>query len=289
MNEEVDAVDVAAVVGANLGSRPVEVTELDGGEVGRVRRVELADGRTAVLKTGETPLSVEASMLRYLADETDLPVPAVYAATDEFLLLEYVAGEDDAAVTPAVERDLAAHLASLHDVTAERFGFPFDTLSGPLTQRNPWTDSWVEFYRDQRLMPVADEARESGRLGLTDYERVGSLAADLPDLIDEPESPSLVHGDVWRGNLVLDGERIAAFLDPAVYYGHHEVELAYVDWTGVGGETFFEAYRRHRGVATGFFETRRDVYALYPVLEHVWYFGRSYHDDLDRLLSRLGY
>jgi fructosamine-3-kinase len=226
-------------------------------------------------------------MLRYVAEVSDLPVPEVLAASDDLLVLEFVPG--DGAVTPAVERDAAAHLAALHGVECDRAGFPFDTLSGPLRQPNPWTDSWTEFFADQRLVRAASVARESGHLSLVDYERVTTLAGDLDSLLGEPASPALVHGDVWTGNLVVDGDRVAAFLDPACYYGHPEVDLAYVDWTDTFGDAFFDRYRELRGIEDGFFETRRDVYALYPVLEHVWFFGTEYADELDRTLSRLGY
>jgi fructosamine-3-kinase len=81
---------------------------------------------------------------------------------------------------------------------------------------------------------------------------------------------------------------VAAFLDPATYYAHAEVELAYVDWTDTFGDAFFERYDARRGVAPGFDE-RRDVYALYPLLVHVYYFGDPYPDELATTLDRLGY
>ncbi|MFB6155419.1 MAG: fructosamine kinase family protein [Haloferacaceae archaeon] len=284
MSGESDALGAVETV---LGVGVESSVELDGGEVGTARRVDLADGRTVVVKTGETPLSVEASMLRHLAAESDLPVPEVLAASDDLLVLEYVAG--DGGVTPAVERDAAAHLASLHGVECDRCGFPFDTLSGTLEQPNPWTDSWVEFFGQQRLVRAAAAAREAGRLSLVDYERVTTLACDLDSFLREPDAPALVHGDVWEGNLVVDGDRVAAFLDPACYYGHPEVDLAYVDWTDTFGEAFFARYRDLRGIEDGFFETRRDVYALYPILEHAWFFGEGYAAEVDRILTKLGY
>ncbi|MFC7058618.1 phosphotransferase [Halovenus salina] len=117
-----------------LGTTVRSLSELDGGMIGTVHRVALEDGRTVVAKTGETPLSVEARMLQYL-DASGLPVPAVLAASDNLLVLTHVPGDSE--ITPAVERDAADHLAALHETTADRFGFPFATLTGTVTQPNP--------------------------------------------------------------------------------------------------------------------------------------------------------
>ncbi|MFC4550845.1 MULTISPECIES: fructosamine kinase family protein [Halorussus] len=276
-------------VATAVGSEPTAVAELDGGEIGVVRRVDLADGRTVVAKTGDAPLTVEARMLRYLETESDLPVPGMLHADNDLLVLEYVDGR--ATFTPAVERDAADRLAALHDVSAPTFGFPFDTLVGSVDLPNPWTDSWVEFYRDRRVEYAAGLVRESGRLPPSLAERVGEFADALDGLLVEPDAPGLVHGDLWTGNVLADPDagEVRAFLDPACYYAHPEIELAYVDWTGTFGEAFFDRYRERRGIASGFFPERRDAYAVYPLLVHVYYFGESYVPELGETLSRLDF
>ncbi|MFC4357442.1 fructosamine kinase family protein [Halobium salinum] len=271
---------------ALLGSDVRDTGELDGGQVGTVHRVELVDGRVVVAKTGPAPLSIEAAMLRHLGRESDLPVPDVLHAEDDLLVIEYV--ENDGRVTPAVERDAADHLAALHAETAGAFGFERDTLTGPLRQPNPWTDSWVAFFREHRLSSMADEAAANGPLPASLRERVADVAADCDDLLTEPETPSLLHGDVWRTNVLVRDGTVAAFVDPACYYGHPEVELAYVDWLDTFGRAFFERYRERRGVDPGF-DRRKLVYALYPQLTHARLFGGHYVDVVDRTLSSLGY
>ncbi|WP_327051172.1 fructosamine kinase family protein [Halomicrococcus gelatinilyticus] len=277
--------DLADRVADRTGDRPTALVELDGGEIGTVYRVDFADRDPLVAKTGETPLSVESEMLTHLGD-AGLPVPAVESATDDLLLLEYVEG--DAEISPSVERDAADHLAALHRTTAPAFGFERDTLTGTLRQPNPWTDSWVAFYRDRRLRYAAEVARDAGRLTPALHERVLSVAEDCDALLVEPDAPSLIHGDVWTNNVLARDGRVAAFLDPATYYAHAEVELAYVDWTDTFGDVFFDRYDARRGIDPGFDE-RRDVYVLYPLLVHVYYFGDPYPDRLAGTLDRLGY
>ncbi|ELZ91556.1 fructosamine kinase [Haloferax mucosum ATCC BAA-1512] len=264
---------------------PTATTELDGGHVGHVYRLDFARRRPVVVKVGDTPLDVEGAMLDAL-DAAGLPVPSVYHADFDLLVLDYVEGKSE--LTDRAERDLARHLAALHETTAPAFGFQFDTLSGPYRQPNPWTDSWVEFFRDQRLRPWCDAARSNG-LPAAVADRIDDVAADLDSLVSEPSAPRLVHGDVWEKNLRVRDDRVVAFLDPACYYGHPEVELAYIDWFDGAGDAFFDAYDEHRGIDSGFFDERSPVYALFPLLEHVRVFGSEYVPAVNDALDEVGY
>lgn len=260
------------------------VRELDGGMIGVVDRVDLADGRTLVAKTGETPLSVEGRMLSYLNDR-GLPVPAVHHASDHLLLMDYVDGHSR--VSPAVERDAAERLAALHDHTARGFGFPFDTLTGPVEQPNPWTDDWAHFYTRHRLEHVLELSREAGTIDDTLADRVEATFDVAAAAINRPVDPGLIHGDVWRTNLLASDGQVVAFLDPACYYADPEIELAYADWTDTFGEAFFDRYDEVRGIDPGFFERRRFVYRLYPLLVHVHLFGGTYKSELAETLQRV--
>jgi fructosamine-3-kinase len=282
--------DSEAAVGTRvadvLGGTVTAVAELDGGMVGTVHRVDFAARESVVAKTGSTPLDVEARMLQYLARYSSLPVPAVEYADADLLVLAFAEGSST--TTPAVERDAATRLAALHDRTAGAFGFPFDTLTGPLAQPNPWTASWIDFFGEHRLRHVSDLARAAGTLAPDTHDRLDHLAADLDGLLTEPARPALLHGDVWTENVLSSDGRVRAFLDPACYYGHPEMELAYVAWTDTFGEAFFDRYRTARGIDPGFADRER-VYRLYPLVVHVHLFGGRYRERLDRALAALGY
>ncbi|MWG34235.1 fructosamine kinase family protein [Halomarina oriensis] len=269
-----------------LGSDVTAVAPLVGGVTGRAYRLSLADGRRVVAKTAPTPLTVEARMLRHLAANGTLPVPDVLAASDDLLVLSFVDGTDP--ITPTVERDLADHLAALHRETADAFGFPFETTAGPLPKPNPWTDSWPAFVRDHRLRYYATLAATEVAFSSTLLDRLRRLGDRLPDLLDDPASPALLHGDVWFENLVVDGDRVAAFLDPACYYGHPEAEVSYVLWTETAGDPFLDRYRDRAGLAPGF-ETRRAVYEVVFYCQQAWWFADESREDdlLDGLRTRL--
>ena len=278
--------NLLARVSALLDADATDATELDGGNVGTVYRITFADRAPVAAKVDDSPLGNEAAMLQYLARETPVPVPAVLGVEPGLLLLEYVEG--DGRFDERAERDLARQVAALHDRSADAFGFPFDTLSGPFTQSNPWTDSWIEFFREQRVLPFAEAARADGSLPEGPYERVLEFADRLDDLLVEPDAPALLHGDVHPGNVVVREGEVRAILDPAIFFGHAEFDLAYVDRIDAVGDPFFEEYQRHRAIDDGFVETRRDAYAAFHELENVRFFGDRLLERLESALDRVG-
>ena len=285
MDDEL-AARIEAITGVGVtSSRP-----LGGGCVADVRQISMADGSRMVAKvdTGTRPtLDLEARMLRYLNEYSALPVPAVIHDDPDMLLLEYIEG--GGRITSDVEHHAASLLAALHAIAPpgrHDFGLDFDTLIGPLPQPNPWTSSWVAFFRDARLLPMADRALQSGHLPTSTRHAVDQIATRLDALLAEPPHPSLIHGDIWSGNVIADGERVCAFIDPSVAYAHPEIELAFITLFSTFGATFFDAYHERRPIETDFFEVRRDIYNLYPLLVHTTLFGGSYAQSVASITRR---
>ena len=286
-----------------LAVRPVSITVFEGSTHSRVRLVELADGRMVVAKTDSVGLAAEAHQLQYLDRHTQLPVPAVVHASDDLLVLEYLDTGDappaDAsadggtqgranAVAPAIERRLGDSIGKLHAVTGDEFGFEFDTYLGEVPLSNGWMDDWIPFYRDQRLRPALRRARERGHLRAGLGDRVETLLGDLDVVIDEPDAPSLLHGDLSNGHILAEGGEIVGFLDPACYYGHSEMELAFLDWAGIVGTEFFSQYRTHRPVPDGY-AVRRHAYVVFPQLVLIADGRTGFRDHLSTTLEVLGY
>jgi len=280
---------VAEGVEAYLGERMLSVRSLGGGCIGDVYRAELEDGTPLVAKVdreGESHLEREAYMLRYLREKSDLPVPEVYHGSETLLLMEFVEGSSRFA--KEAEHHAAELLAALHDIASSTYGHERDTLIGSLNQPNPQTESWTEFFRDHRLLYMAKIAHEAGRLPPEDLFRVERLSEKLDEFIQGPNRPALIHGDIWSANVLARGDRITAFLDPAIYYADPEIELAFVSLFDSFGDAFLKRYAEIRGIDTAFFETRRDLYNLYPLLVHTYYFGDGYLDSVRNTLRRFG-
>ncbi len=258
----------------------VRSTPLAGGCVGEVRRLDLDDGSRLVAKLGPG-LEAEAFMLQWLADHTRLPLPRLQHASDEVILMEFV--ETGGALA---QEDAADHLATLHQHAWERFGFTRNTAIGGLDQPNQPADRWCDFFRHQRLLAMADQAHAAGRLPTALRHHLDRLAERLDQWLDEPPAPSLIHGDAWGGNILCRHDRVIAFVDPAIHYADAEIELAFGTLFGTFDERFFARYAEHRPLRPGFWEARRDLLNLYPLLVHVRLFGGSYVGDVERTVRR---
>ncbi len=269
---------------------PVTATRrLHGGNIGTVYAVTLADGQHAAVKVADSPdvdLSVEGDMLLYLAQHAPIPVPQVWHSAREMLIMDYVDGSSH--LGAAEQRHAAELLAGLHTVSAPHFGFARDTVIAQLHQPNPPTARWVDFFREQRLLYMAHAAHSDGKISALLLARIERLAAKLDSLIDEPAAPALLHGDMWTTNILTRGGQVVAFIDPAIYYGHPEIELAFSTLFGTFGAPFFEVYQALLPIAPGFFEERRDLYNLYPLLVHVRLFGGAYVGAVSSILSKFG-
>ncbi len=279
---------LASAIGDITGLPVERISPLSGGCVGEVYRVDLADGQRLVAKTGDTGsgLAIEGMMLQSLRQLSDLPVPDVLHAQDTLLLMQFV--PTSGGIDASAQDHAAELLAGLHNVRGDAFGFDADTLIGGLHQPNPKTPRWLDFFAEHRLLYMGREALNAGRLPHRVMDRIEVLASKLDRWIEEPEFPSLLHGDMWTGNVLCHKGRIAGFIDPAVYYGDAEIELAFSTLFGTFGEPFFARYSERRPFRAGFFEERRDLYNLYPLLVHVRLFGGSYVGSVERTLSQFG-
>ena len=268
----------------------VDIEPLGGGCVSAVYLLRLTDGERLVAKVDESDghsLSIEADMLRYLAAHTALPVPEVRHVGEHLLVLEYLPGESR--FSRGAERHAAELLAALHGISADAYGFDFDTLIGGLHQPNPPSASWIEFFRQQRLLYMAAEALRMGRLPAPIFERIESFSEHLGKWLFEPERPSLIHGDMWTTNILARGSCITGFLDPALYFAHDEIELAFTTLFHTFDREFYDRYAEIRHIVPGFFEERRDIYNLYPLLVHVRLFGGAYVSSVTHTLEKYGY
>lgn len=254
----------------------------------------LADGRQLFVKTkAQAPVAMferEIEGLQALAAVGALRVVRAYGAgggtegVPPFLVLE--------AIRPGRPRAdffelLGQGLAQLHQQSQGRaFGFADDNFLGATPQPNRWTDDWVIFWRRHRLGYQLELAREGGA-GTAELDRLGKLLdSRLDDLLSEPdERPTLLHGDLWGGNYLVDETGRPVLIDPAAYFGRREADLAMTYLFGGFDARFYAAYEEAWPLAAGAAE-RIEVYKLYHLLNHLNLFGRSYLEPCLAILRR---
>jgi protein-ribulosamine 3-kinase len=267
---------IASALLAALGSEVASAQRVGGGCISQAWHVSLLDGRELFVKAAPADASAvllesEAEALRRLAAAGAIRIPAVLAEGSGWLALEWLA---PARPTPGSWHDLGRGLARLHRTQGPGFGWDRDNFIGALPQRNGEAASWADFWARHRLLPQLQRAgsRLSGRT-LADFER---LLGRLPELLQPgaEDGPSLLHGDLWSGNVLMTASG-PALVDPSSYYGHREVDLAMAELFGGFPAAFHEAYAAEWPLIRGA-PARRPVYQLYYLLVHVNLFGSSY-------------
>ena len=264
---------------------------VSGGDINEACVLTLDDGSFLFMKSNSAAalsnFRAEAEGLRRIRETGAIGVPQILATgTDEgysFLLMEYIIG--GRRVSHYWET-FAAELAAMHRADSSRdlpYGLETDNWIGARKQINTPKSSWIAFFRDCRLAPqFASAARY---FSVEDRTRIDDLLSHLDRFLVEPAGPSLVHGDLWSGNMITGNDGKGWLIDPAVYYGHPEADIAMTELFGGFPPAFYDAYEETGMLQPGY-EDRRDLYNLYQLLNHLNMFGSGYLPGVKRILKR---
>lgn len=227
----------------------------------------------------------EAKGLSLLRNVGSIRIPNVHEMGEvgefQYLLLEFIV---EGRRTQTYWKHFAEGLASIHKEPHSHSGLDHDNYIGSLPQKNKQLPSWIDFFVEYRLQPLVSQAVDNRALEVGEARFFEDLYRKLNDII--PEEPmSLLHGDLWSGNLMTDEQGLPCLIDPAVYYGHREVDIAMTRLFGGFDGRWLEYYNKCYPLAPGY-EERLDLYNLYPLLVHVNLFGAGYRNQLLALLRR---
>jgi fructosamine-3-kinase len=262
------------VIPANavLGSPVRRSVPLGGGAA----RVELADGRTVVVKEGPG-VTAEAAGLRWLTVRGGPRLPAVLAHDGARLVTEHVPPGRPSAAAAA---ELGRRLAALHSLPGQAFGSgppgtAGDAWIGRAPMRNVPAAEWAPWYATYRVAPYLATARDAGDLTTDEAAVIERVCDRLPELAGPPEPPARLHGDLWSGNVLWSADG-AWLIDPAAHGGHRETDLAMLALFGCPHiDTVLAAYDEAAPLAPGW-RDRVPLHQLFPLLVHVVLFGRGY-------------
>ncbi|MCG8555217.1 MAG: fructosamine kinase family protein [Proteobacteria bacterium] len=280
--------DLRDAVARSLGSPIQGARGICGGDINEAYSIELADGRSLFLKAHpgapEHMFATEAKGLRWLAEAAALRVPEVIVHDRSFLVLEKLASAQPC--RDFGER-LGRGLAALHRFGAEQFGLDHDNFIGSLAQDNRTCPDWPMFYVTRRLEPQLRLAQERNLASARMREGFPRVFERMYELAGTPEPPARLHGDLWGGNLHVDERGQPCLIDPAVYGGHREVDLAMMRLFGGFSPRCFAAYAEAYPLSDGH-PRRVALYQLYPLMVHVNLFGGTYVGQVERVLRQLG-
>lgn len=266
--------------------RILKTTPVGGGSINSAYHLETDQGAFFVKTTQQAPpafYQMEARGLSLLG-QAKAQVPRVVAVSDSLLIMEWI---PRGSWTAERMRDLGRQLAQVHQFKGKVYGLEEDNFIGILPQSNRPSTDWVSFYRDQRLGAQFELALQRKRIAPTSPRAKGlyRLLERLERWLPADPPPSLLHGDLWSGNVLPSSGGGHYLIDPAVYYGHREVDIAFSQYFGGFGEAFYEGYKEAYPLEPDY-EERKPLYQLYYILVHLNLFGEAYGSDVDLILRR---
>ena len=255
---------------------PKKIIPLNGGDINQVFKVEL-NNQNLVIKLNKSKdltqlFEKEKKGLELLSQSNFIiPKPHLYGTykSYDFLIIDYI--ETGRNLNWG---DFGEKLAQLHQIEGKHFGLDHDNYIGSLMQVNEQCNEWIEFYTNHRLLALTAKARDQGLFERKHCLWIEKLCQKLDELIPTC-CPSLIHGDLWSGNLLTDKSGQPVLIDPAVYYGHPEMDWAMLSLFGNYPEEAMISYQNIKPLEKGF-EERVDIHQLYPLLVHLILFGRGY-------------
>lgn len=269
--------------------RLTQVQAVAGGDINASFRMDFSDGDPAFVKLNKNQptnfFAVEADGLEELQNSQSLDTPAVLNQGEwesyQYLILDFI---DSGRPSSDYSQVLGKGLAKLHQNSQKQFGWAQDNYIGSLVQSNAWSSSWTDFYAEYRILKQTKMAFDAGLLQGKDQRAIEGLLYALNELLPQ-ETPALLHGDLWSGNVMVNEHGMPTWIDPSVYYGHREMDLAMMKLFGGFSEEVFSTYHSQFPLEPAWQE--RIVYhQLYPLMVHLNLFGSSYLSACRRIWQK---
>jgi fructosamine-3-kinase len=283
MNSTIESIIDSAGLGPVQNSRRVS-----GGSINEAFEVE-TDSEMFFLKVNSAsrhPSMFEtesAGLLLLSESDFIVPKPKLVGVKEDtqFILMEWI---EQGPESSDFWNEFGRSLANLHLQNWGKFGLDHDNYIGSLRQTNNWQNSWSEFYTRERLIPQMELAAQNGRLSANMKTGFEIIFKKLEDIYSE-EKPSLLHGDLWSGNLMVSSKGSPCIFDPAIYYGHREMDLAMMALFGGFGDEWVDSYNEIYPLENGW-EERLVIGQLYPLMVHVNLFGGTYARSVESILQK---
>jgi len=277
---------ISSQIESEVGQKIIASHSQSGGDINQATILNFENGYSCFLKWNDSaPASMfetEAKGLELLSNvNTELIIPKVILMGKDFLLLSLI---ESGSANSGSDFNFGVQLAKLHRNSSDNFGLGHDNFIGKLPQRNHTHKNWADFFIQERIEPQIKLGVDSGKFSNSSGDKIEKLSSVVEKLFpDEP--PALLHGDLWSGNYMFSKTGTASIYDPAVYYGHREMDLAMTRLFGGFSKEFYEGYNSEYPLEDGF-EERIQLCNLYPILVHANLFGGGYVNQAIGIMDR---
>ena len=281
---------IKARIEEKLGSKIKSFTSLSGGCISDAFKVTTVDGLNYFLKYNPSISNdmfvKEANGIKELSKANAIRVPEVLSFDEDYIMLEYIPTGNK---KQNFFEKFGRSFADMHKFTSDSFGFYEDNYIGSNQQKNIPNEkektSWANFYFNKRILYQFQLAEKLGNSTPELRKGISNLENKFEEIVgDSKEKPSLLHGDLWGGNYMVDENGNAVLIDPAVYYGHREADLGMTKLFGGFSSEFYNAYHERFPLKDGY-DYRENIYKLYHVLNHLNLFGGGYYSQALSLIK----
>lgn len=205
---------------------------------------------------------------------------------EDIVLLEHIE-HNSLKLKPQHQQQLAISLAELHSKEHSHYGYQYNTFFGNQIQNNKKSKSWSYFFLEQRYIENLNKIIQKIKIPEVFEQKMLNFVELISSLKYEPKKPSLIHGDIWRENILVRGDEVIKVIDPALFYADPDFELAYISMNGTLNKSFFEIYNSYRKIDDEFWEFKRYLYQIIPQMQYALIDGVSYLYEVNKTIDYL--
>jgi len=229
-------------------------------------------------------IDVESNSLIFLNDLDFQLFPKVYYFDEDILIMNLI--DHDGIKPQNLEDDFIKSILKLHNLSNDEFGFKFDTQIGGMMQPNKFNNNWVDFFSNQRLSVMYEAINKTKPMPKNINVKIEKLINNIADFLPKNPKISLLHGDLWEGNILFKNQKLVGLIDPGIFYGHNEMELAYLRWFNFVDKNFLDKYNSYFSISKHYY-SYEPVYQLYYSLSNIYLWSRDYINDTSLLLKKI--